>query len=78
MFEYDPKSEYRVIEFSGSGFSTPILDMNKFVEQMLDGTYKNGTDKVKYQPAARYVYTLTGTTYAGDQIDMKGNVTIIR
>ncbi|MBI4944760.1 MAG: PKD domain-containing protein, partial [Bacteroidetes bacterium] len=38
-----------------------------------DGKYKG-----KYQEASRYIYVLTGVTYAGDQVDIKGNVTIIR
>ena len=38
-----------------------------------DGYYKN-----KLQPAARYIYTLQGTTLGNDPIGMKGEVTIIR
>jgi len=38
-----------------------------------DGTYKG-----KNQPATRYVYILTGTTYGDEEINMQGDVTIIR
>jgi gliding motility-associated-like protein len=42
-------------------------------DQGWDGKYRG-----KVQPAGRYVYTLTGETYGGDKISMKGDVTIIR
>ncbi|MBI3501119.1 MAG: PKD domain-containing protein [Bacteroidetes bacterium] len=38
-----------------------------------DGTYKG-----KLEPAGRYVYTLTGTTFGDEEINKKGDVTIIR
>ncbi|HEY4800356.1 MAG TPA: PKD domain-containing protein, partial [Bacteroidia bacterium] len=42
-------------------------------DQGWDGKYRG-----QLQSATRYIYTLKATTYSGEEINMKGNVTILR